>query len=178
MIDELIRRASAQRLTNVKGVVGRWEDLRTGDFDLVLSALSPAVSDAENLMRMGSVTKRDCCYITAALGEEMKTRNELWEKVVGEFRPSSAYDVKYPLNVLMENGQRPDLKFISASFDTAVDANAAISNFQTYFEIFTEMDDVKRTLIKEFILDRSHDGIFHRKGRKVLAVMTWSPETT
>jgi SAM-dependent methyltransferase len=178
MIDELTGRASAKLTTNVEGVTGRWEDMSGADFDLVLSALSPAVSDAESLMKMGSVTRRDCCYIAPALGEEMKTRNELWEIVVGEFRPSHAYDVKYPLNILMENGQRPDLKFLSSSFDTAVDANTVISNFQTYFEIFTEMNDEKRAIIKDHILDRSHDGVFRKKGKKVLAVLTWSPGET
>lgn len=175
MIDELSARASAKGITNIEGITGRWEDMRGIDFDLVLSALSPAVSDAESLMRMGSVTRRDCCYITAALGEEMRTRNELWERLVGEFCPSHAYDVKYPLNILLENGQRPDLKFISASFDTAVDANIVIANFQVYFEIFTDMNDEKRATIRDHILDRSQGGIFHQKGRKVLAVLTWSP---
>ncbi|MBI0584427.1 MAG: methyltransferase domain-containing protein [Methanomassiliicoccus sp.] len=174
MIAELMERAKEQRSDNVEGIVGRWEDLGAGDYGLVLSALSPAVRDADSLLRMGSVTKRDCCYITAALGEEMRTRNELWEKVVGAFRPSHAYDVKYPLNILMEEGCRPDLKHISASFETVVDADVAISNFQVYFEIFTEMGDEKRAVIKDFILDRSEDGAFRRSGKKTLAIMTWT----
>ncbi|MDW5563941.1 MAG: methyltransferase domain-containing protein [Methanomassiliicoccus sp.] len=178
MIVEMTRKSSAQRMTNVEGIVGRWEDLSTGEFDLVLSALSPAVRNAEGLMKMGAASKRDCCYITAALGDEMKTRNDLWERVVGEFRPSHAYDIKYPFNILLEDGQRPDLKHISASFDMVADANVVIANFQAYFEIFTMMTEEKKAIINDYILDQSHNGIFHMHGRKILAVMTWAPVNT
>jgi len=173
MIEELNRRASAQGLKNVRGTVGRWEDMDGSDSDLVVCVLSPAVRDAKALLRMLSVSRRDCCYITAALGEEMRTRNELWQKVVGEFRPSNAYDVRFPLNILMERGLRPDLKHVSADFNTAARADVVISNYQAYFEIFTEMNEEKRTIVKDHILDRSENGLFHRKGRKVLAVITW-----
>jgi len=35
------------------------------------------------------------------------------------------------------------------------------------------MNEEKRTIVKDHILDRSENGLFHRKGRKVLAVITW-----
>jgi SAM-dependent methyltransferase len=175
MIHELSGRADEKRLTNVEGTVARWDEFGIGGFDLVVSALSPAASNSEGLMKMGSTSKRDCCYIAPARGKEMNARNDLWERVVGEFRPSFAYDIKYPFNILIEAGERPDLKHISASVETEVDADVAISNFQTYFEIFTEMDDEKRAVIRDFVLDRSEYGIFRKKAKKVLAVMTWSP---
>ena len=175
MIAELASKASMRRLANVEGLPGKWEDFQACDFDLVVSALSPAVCDAEALLKMEKASKRDCCYVTASPGDEMRTRNELWEMVVGDYRPSHAYDVKYALNVLMENGARPDLKHVSAAIEMTVDAEVAISNYQTYFEIFTQMNDEKKGIIKDYIDDRSEDGLLHRKVKKALAVVTWSP---
>lgn len=175
MVEETVRRARQSGLHNVTGKIGRFDDVLPNNYDLVLTALSPAVRDAEALVRMGISTRRDCCYITAALGEEMKNRNELWEKVVGKFLPSWAYDIKFPLNVLLENGERPDLKFVSAMSDTVCEPNVAITNFQCYFGIFTEMNEGKRRIVEEYVLDRCEDGKFRKKARKSLAVMTWSP---
>ena len=175
MILELTRRASAQGLGNVSGRTALWEDVEGESYDLVVSALSPAVRDGAALLRMGRCSRRDCCYITASSGEEMRIRNELWEKVVGEFRPSSAYDVKYPLNILLEKEERPDLRFLSARVSLDCDAQELIRNYQVYFEIFTIMDQEKRQAIADHILERSEGGRFRKQVRKVLAVLCWSP---
>jgi SAM-dependent methyltransferase len=175
MVAELMKRASASGLGNVIGRTALFEDTVGESYDLVLSALSPAVRDASGLVRMGRCSRRDCCYITASSGEEMRTRNELWERVVGEFKPSSAYDVKYPLNVLLERGERPDLRFLSARLTLDYDGRELVRNYQVYFEIFTAMDQAKRQAIADYIMERSEDGRFRKQVTRILAVLCWSP---
>ncbi len=173
MTDEMLRQAQLSGLDNVDALVVRFEDLALGKYDLVLSALSPAVRDSAGLSRMERFSRRHCCYITSSYGEEMRTRNELWELVVGKFNPTYAYDISYPLNILLSERKRPNLKFISDLVRISLESEMVIRNFHSYFSIFVNMTPEKRMLIRDYIESRTKEGIFTREFKKVLAVMTW-----
>jgi len=173
MTEEMLRQAQRVGLNNVDAMVIRFEDLGIGKYDLVLSALSPAVRDYAGLSRMERLSRRHCCYITSSYGEEMITRNELWELLIGKFSPTYAYDVSYPLNILLSERKRPNLKFVSDRVRISMDSEMVIRNFHSYFGIFIEMTPEKRLLIRDYIEQRSSQGIFVREFKKDLAIMTW-----
>ncbi|QLH74545.1 MAG: class I SAM-dependent methyltransferase [Methanomassiliicoccales archaeon] len=177
MIQELESRAKRKGLSNVRTILRDWNDPTPlpQQYDLVISGQSPAIKDAAALFKMGACSTRHCCYTTASWSDEMQIRNELWKRLIGPFTPSSAYDIKYPLNILLESGVRPDLKFITGKTEVALDPQTVVRNYISYFEIFTVMDEERSSIVKDYIMERSQEGVLWKKASKILAVMTWSP---
>jgi len=175
MLDVLSQECKARGLENVRPLCRSWEraNIEKG-YDLVLAALSPAVSTATGLFAMEKASRSKCCYITACVSNWMKTRNELWEMVVGEFVPSDAYSIKYPFNILLETGRLPDLHHITATVEVDFPSRQVIDNYVRYFRIFTAMDLAKVKAIEDYIGSRSQGGVYTRRTDKCLCIMSWN----
>lgn len=174
MIATLMAEAQRRGLFNLDAITQRFEDAAIcQDFDLVFCGLSPAVRDAATLRRMENCSRGRCALVTFGGGSEMSTRNELWELLVGEFRPSNPYDAVFPLNVLRQWGREVEMEKFAEDVVVSADPEVVISNYEMYFSIFTEMDRAKKQSLRRYVLERCQDGIFIREFRRTLALLCW-----
>jgi SAM-dependent methyltransferase len=174
MLDVLMKECKKRSIRNIEPLCSRWEDEKIeGKYDLVLAALSPAITTASALFSMEKASRSKCCFITSCPSEWMNVRNELWEEVVGEFHPSDAYSVKYPLNILLEAKRRPDLHHFTAKVKTKLPAQEVVDNYVRYFSIFTVMDEKKIGRVRDYIYSRSSGGTFSKEAEKCLYLLKW-----
>ncbi|MFA5313402.1 MAG: class I SAM-dependent methyltransferase [Methanomassiliicoccales archaeon] len=171
VLDEECRRRD---IKNISTVHKDWlEHSDDKGYDLVLSALNPAIKTSGDLLRMESAGRSRSCIITACPSNWMGTRNDLWTKVVGEFLPSDANSVKYPLNILLESQRDLELFRVTADTETRFRSQKVIDHYTSYFGIFTDMTPEKRQIVKEYVLSRSKDDIFISRRRKCLNMLCW-----
>lgn len=177
MLNHLAEYSGFLGLNNVECELNRWEDSDAAGFDFALCSMSPAVRDYEMLLKMEASANR-CCYITTYSDQSGPPahglRNRLWEQVFGgPMAVVSAYDVKYPLNILLERGISPEIKMIHASSSSSMTSDEAFDEYVAHFSIFTEMDDEKKEIVRRFISENEEGGILRQESKYVLAVMTW-----
>lgn len=175
MLIALRNEAFARGIDNISTVHRSWPDFpEMNRYDLVLAALTPAVRTAEGLFAMEIASRSKCCFITACPCEWMDLRNELWRKVVGEFVPSDAGSIKYPLNLLLEADRRPELYFVAADVVERNSEMELIDHYLRYFRIFTDMTSEKEEVVRERISSQSQDGIFTIQGSRCLYLLCWT----
>lgn len=103
----------------------------------------------------------------------MSLRNDLWEKVVGKFVPSDASLIRYPMNILLDEGRSPVLLKIEDHMETKSPPQKVIDHYLDYFRIFTDMTQQKENIVREHILSQTTDGYFISRGTRCLHILCW-----
>lgn len=174
MLDRLAAGSLERGLENISTCHATWEDYDGGSYDMVFSSLSPAVRDHRTLMKMEDHSKEYCCYVTARGCTAGMHRNELWQKIYGKkLENSGAYDVVYPLNILLEEGRSPDLRFFRNEADHVSRTEDMVSEYTEYFSIFGEMTEDIRERIKDHFQDVDENGVCYDRYTTDLAVLSW-----
>lgn len=174
MLSALTAEAARRNLTGISAVAAGWEKFSSdGRYELVFSALSPAIRDSAALRKMESCSARSCCLITFGQAPQYGPRNDLWDLIVGERPATSASHYSYPYNVLREWDRNPELEIFDLVREKYVPVEQLIRQYATYFRIFTEVDAEKKRLIREYLEERSEGGLFQVQNRAKIAVISW-----
>jgi SAM-dependent methyltransferase len=174
MLETLRQECGRRGIANITTLLSPWkEHSAPGAYDLVFASLSPAIRSGEDLMAMERASRDRCCLIVPCPSDTMATRNELWELVVGEFRPSDAYSAKYPLNVLREKGRDPVSHRVTGEVEYRRPTEDVIDHYLRYFRIFTEMTPEKEERVRRHFLHRSVDGFDIGRSGKCLELICW-----
>lgn len=174
MLDTLLDEAQHQGLSNIIPFCQRFEE--TGfkrEFDLTFASFSPAIRNAENLLKMHQASRGYCCLITSSGAENFRVRNELWELVLGEPFHSSAYHIIYPFNYLYSCGFRPHLRFLKSSVFYEEPVDTLIDWYEHYFKMFVELDTVKRKIIRHYFENLAMDGMVKTQTERTISIMWW-----
>lgn len=180
MLDKLGEEAARNRIGNLELRLGGWEDVPPERcYDLAMCVRSPAIRDRRGLLKMEEVSGRDCCYIAGvSKREEGKEWRDLWELADGtlpmrEIENKVSYYVINPLNILLEEGRYPDLRFFFDTVDYWLDPGMVISNLKKSVQVHAELTRDKEISIEDRVLDRCEHGRFHVHGVRGLAVLMW-----
>jgi len=174
MLDQLNMECAKRKICNIMTIDANWDTFeKTPKYDLVMSALSPAVRTKEDLFEMEKISKERCCLISPCPSNWMTARNDLWTSLVGEFVPSDPYSVKYPLNILMENRRDLELFRVAAETETMFPSDEVVEHYTNYFSIFTQMTAEKIGIVKQYVESRSDDGVMRLKRFKCLNILCW-----
>lgn len=174
MLEVLEEECSARSIENIETTLCSWEDFDgKKSYDLAFTALSPAIRSRKDLLAMEKASRSRCCLVTSCPSDWMSLRNDLWEKVIGKFVPSDASSIRYPLNVLLDEGRSPILLKLEDKIETKSPSQNVIDHYLDYFQIFTDMTQGKVNIVREHILSQANDGYVISRGTRCLHLLCW-----
>ncbi len=177
MIETLWEEAQTLGLSNIIFLCKRWEEsFFAKEFDLVFASFSPAIRNAESLLKMNQASRKYCCLITSSDAESFRVRNELWERILGEPFDSSAFHIIYPFNFLYASGFRPQIRFFKKEVCYEEPAEVVIDRYEHYFRLFIKLTPPKKKIIRQYFEGMIHEGIVKTYEEKALAIMWWKVE--
>lgn len=177
MIDIVREKAQHQRFSNITFLCQRWEESYfSKECDLVFASFSPAIRDAESLLKMNQASRRYCCLITSSEEETFKIRNQLWERIFEEPFHSSSFHIIYPFNFLYASDFRPQVRFLNHRICYEEPVDVVIDRYEHYFRMFIELTPRKKKKIRHYFEALTHDGIVKTHETKAVAIMWWSVE--
>jgi SAM-dependent methyltransferase len=176
MLSMLAEEAKRRDLSNIDTVLTPWSDYDgTTKYDLVFTALSPAINGPDMLLKMENISKRSCCYM--AFGDDRFTglRNEIWELITGRSRKGDRFNISIPFGLLLSMGRRPNVKFFDKTTREERQSVDDIVSMQVDFlKTFIEIDDEKKSLIREYVRSKADNGILRFGHSRSLVALYWN----
>lgn len=177
MIDALMKEARRQRLSNISPLCQRWEESHfSKEFDLAFASFSPAIRNAEGLLKMHQASRSYCCLITSSATENFKVRNEIWERIFREPFHSYGFHILYPFNYLYASGFRPQIRFLKKDVCYEEPVDTLTDRYENYFRMFIELTPSTKKIIRQYFEDMACHGIVKTDEEKAIAIMWWSAE--
>ncbi|SDE12076.1 SAM-dependent methyltransferase [Sporomusa acidovorans] len=151
-----------------------WNDLPSEpSYDIAFAAKSPAINDYDSLMKMTKIARKFCCLIGFAGRHTLELRHLLWEKLLQEPAPAPSFDIIYPLNILYQEGYRPNLSFYSYSNSEQEPLNYLWEHYTRYFSMLGVSGPDVEAGIHSFLQERAVDGYCTEKSATTVGVMWW-----
>jgi SAM-dependent methyltransferase len=177
MLDILKHRASAEGYENITYSNERWETYSPSrSYDLVFSSFCPATCNLGSILKMESISNRQCCMITLAPGSNKDIYMELCGELSGRGLSNRAYDALMPLGVLHEMGRDPRMELFSVENDGRTNERELERSLISYVGCFMKIGDRQRDIIKERVARVSQGP---RSEKIEVAMVLWdSPNAT
>ncbi|WP_094605216.1 hypothetical protein SPSIL_032890 [Sporomusa silvacetica DSM 10669] len=151
-----------------------WSDLPSEPaYDVAFAAKSPAINDYNSLMKMTRVARKVCCLIGFAGRQDLDLRRLLWEQLLKEPAPGPSFDIIYPLNVLYQEGYRPNLTFYSYSHTEQEPLVYLLEHYTRYFAMLGVSGPNVEDSIRGFLQERAIDGLCIEQSNTTVGVMWW-----
>lgn len=176
MLDTLRETAHTTGLSeNICCLQADWRDIAPEPaYDVTFAAKSPAIYDYDNLMKMMKTARRTCCLIGFAGQHDLNLRRLLWEKLLGELAPAPSFDIIYPLNILYQEGYRPNITFYSYSQSHDEPLDYLIPHYIRYFAMFGINGTFVEDNIRSFLENRATNGMCTEQTATTVGVMWWN----
>lgn len=178
MLNVLQGEAARRGLNNIRTVQSRWEDYEGDEkYDLVFTALSPGVTGPETFLKLERFSSRSCCYIGFGEASNNELGEKLWELVMGSPMKNHGFNVTYPFNLLHSIGRRPCVRFFEQKSMVSEPCDELIDSNIEWLGLFTDMDEAKREIVREYVHSISKSGYYRHNARQSLVALLWdAPE--
>jgi len=175
MLSSLQKEARQKGLANVKPLEKDWgESSFQKEFDLVVAASSPVISNRESLLKMNSAS-REWCLFTCPAGSPSRTlRHQLWEEIMGKKMEGRSFDISFPFNILYLEGYFPRLDFETLHYCYFENSERVFQNYRSYFQIFDKKGPSVDSIIERCVKSWSHNGYVEERISYKMAVMWWN----
>jgi ubiquinone/menaquinone biosynthesis C-methylase UbiE len=176
MLDELVKRASAGGIRNIRTVCSSWENYRgRKKYDLVFSSFCPGVDNPQALFKMERMCRRSCCYITSGSVGQPGYMYELWKMLTGECSHLSKNDDFYAFNILYEAGRMPNVRSFHHHSQKILSQEEIVSNALLYFEMLMPLDEKQKRMIRGYVSSHLPEDTEEGADRS-LHLVYWQPE--
>lgn len=175
MLSTLVAEAKRRSLANISPVHSPWQNYGSEEkFDLVFTALSPAIKGPDMLLKMERISRRSCCYV--AFGDDRFTglRNELWDLITGQHRQGDRFNISIPFGLLMSMGRKPNVRFFESTPERAQQVDEIVSTHVSFLRTFVEIDDEKLKLIKAYVQSKADNGTLKAEPGQSLVALYWN----
>ena len=175
MLSELAGEAKKHKLANITPILMPWEKYEgTEKYDLVFTALSPAITGPDLFLKMEKSSRRSCCYI--AFGDDSFTglRNELWKLITGKDRKANPFNISIPFGMLMSMGRKPNVKFFDNISLQPKSVEEIISTHVEFLKTFAEINDEKMKQIREYVKAKADSGTLEYHTGQLLVALYWN----
>ncbi len=177
MLSTMMVEAENRNLRNIKPVKSAWDQYAVrGKYDLVFTALSPAIKGPEEFLRMETCSSRSCCYITFGEEEQSRTRSDLWKILTGGEKGKKEFNISYPFNLLMSMGRKPNVRFFDYESEEKMAVDQLIEYYVKFFNNFIRMDEKNIERISKHINSISVEGYCDNWSKKSLVALFWDVE--
>lgn len=173
-LETLTRRALARGLAPVDTVLSAWEDYRgEGAFDLVFSAMCPAICNLDELRRMEACARRACCIVTVGRGSVDRQRKAMMSEL--GIRPSGglATEALHYYNALYLMGRQPNVWCLTRRSTSEITYETLMRRYPVYFEAFGVERDVSREFLEGYFERNERGGVLHDEHVMNYAMVYW-----
>lgn len=175
MLDTLSEQATKANLGgSISTMLADWQDIAPEPaYDITFAAKSPAINNYDSLMKMTKVARRACCLIGFAGKHDIGLRRFLWEKLLNEPAPGPGFDIIYPLNILYQEGYRPNLTFTTYGQTTQEPLDYLIDHYIRYFAVMGIAGNEVENNIHRFLEAIAVDGYCAETSETSVGIMWW-----
>ncbi|MFA7150088.1 MAG: class I SAM-dependent methyltransferase [Candidatus Methanomethylophilaceae archaeon] len=145
-----------------------------GRYDIVFSALCPAMNDPSSILKMEEHAERDCVYLSS-INDEKTIHLEICDRIGKDFS-FEGYNTEYPFRFLKEMGREPEMKVFSERFESKMSAEKMIESEIRALSNYSEIPGLRDT-VEETVLSHAVDGIIHTVGSIRMGLLIWKPIT-
>lgn len=161
--------------TNINLKCSAWEEFEPeGKFDLVFSAMCPAICDEEQLLRFEAMSRKSCCLLTVMRGSYERCRSDLMKELVRERGGGMVTEAIHYLNVLYLMGRKPSLKSWTCEYTTEEDVGELLERYKIYFGIFGVDECVSVPHMKKYFAEHAKDGKITDEHKINYALIYWN----
>ena len=173
-IEVLKNKAVSANLRNIEPYTISWEEyLPIEKFDVTFSSMCPAICNLEELERMESITRRQCCLIAVTRGSYDKHRMRMMKELQLKPKGGMTTEAIHYINVLYLMGRQPNVRCFTRTSRHRVDVETFLEQYLNYFPIFgMEKKDAEKYL-KRYIAENAVNGQIEDESRHNLAVISW-----
>lgn len=171
-IDDICKKESIRNIDTLQSDWLRCE--HAGRYDIVFSALCPAMNDPSSILKMEEHAERYCVYVSS-INDEKTMHLEICDRIGKDFS-FEGYNTEYPFRFLKEMGRRPELKVFSERFESKMSAEEMIESEVEALSRYSGIPGLRNT-VEEVILSHAEDGIVHTVGEIRMGLLTWKPFT-
>ncbi|MCX8034400.1 MAG: class I SAM-dependent methyltransferase [Thermodesulfovibrio sp.] len=141
--DEMLKILKEQTMiydvVNIETYKNFWHEIdidRTGfrkKFDIVLSAMTPAIKTLEDIIKMENCSKKWCIYIGWGRKRENTIKSEIFKFHGVDLKPPSG--VLMIQNILNEKGRKPHIEFYETSWQWKGSIEEALDDISGFLEL-------------------------------------------
>jgi methylase of polypeptide subunit release factors len=174
MLDVLKQEADKRQLRNIEVRLTDWHDISgQKEYDLVLAANCPAISDRKNLFKMNDLSRRYAMLICYAGKVETSLRHALWREIMSEEMQGQGFDISYPCNILYREGFYPHLSFVEQGYRYLEKTETVFKNYCLYFKIFGQEGARVQQILDRCLAKRETGGLIEESMSYRLALLWW-----
>lgn len=150
MLKILTEQIKIHNITNVEVYKNFWQEIDIDklkfrkNFDIVLSAMTPAVKTTEDLIKMENCSKNWCIYIGWGRKRENLLKSEIFRLHGIDFKPPNGVLKIY--KILNEIGRKPYLEFFETSWQWQGTIEEALEDIENFLELQKVKPDTKKIL--------------------------------
>lgn len=177
MLSELTKAMERSRIGNIVPVECDWETGSIeGRYDVVMTSLCPPTNTPESLMKMESVSKGKCVYISS-INESASTHVRIWNGL-GKDYSFAGYNTQYPYEYLRGLGRDAVLRtyaqvnHIDVPYETAL--NDEIGRFSQYGRSGSEVRGIAENVLRPLCTD----GRVIYDHEMKMGMLVWTPKIT
>jgi ubiquinone/menaquinone biosynthesis C-methylase UbiE len=173
MISRIKGICEKESIHNIDTSQSDWLQYENGTgYNIVFSALCPAMNDPSSLLKMERYAD-ECCVYVSSINNVKTIHSEICDKIGRDFS-FVGYNTEYPFKFLKEIGRKPVLKTFSENFESKMPAERVI---ELEMEALSRYNDIPglRTIVEKAVLSHAVDGIVHTMGKVRMGLLIWEP---
>lgn len=174
-MEVLRRRAEQDNIQNINTILKSWEEFSRSNkskFDVVFSAMCPAICSIEQLLKMEAFSRRHCCLVAPVRGSYDKHRKEMMK--ILEIKPKGMVtEAIHYMNILYLMNRQANVKTITVLEKSRLTEKEAIERYSVYFKIFGISEEQSSVFVREYFKKNEKDGFLEEKSCLKLALLSW-----
>lgn len=175
MLNRLESKCLETKTSNIEHIHSDWTVYESARrFDVVFSSLCPPLNCPEQILRMESLSRRFCVYISSMNDDAGSVHMEIW-KALGRDYTFNGYNTEYPYRFLISKGRAPVLKVFETSSPSEKSVEDVVRFEMEKFSAYMDTDNGTERIIKDVVEAHAEDGVVHYDGRKKLGLLIWAP---
>lgn len=177
-IEVLRERCAGTHTENLTALCASWNDGRPGDaWDLVISAMCPAICNPEELLAMEACARETCVLVTVMKGSADKYRSQMMREL--NLRPEGMItEYSTYLDVLRAMGRDVTVWTMERFTKRNTSLEELLWQFPTYFEIFGMEQEASVSYLKSFFEKHQENGFLADETQMNVAMLVWKPVCT
>lgn len=141
-------------------------------FDLVFASMSPAVNDAETLLKMNTVSRKHC-FMSGFVYREDKIKNYLINKLGWEIKKYPPSNIYYAFNILWQKGIYSDIAYQDREWTKNWPLEQAVEIYSYQLRSFSSDQLQLQEKIKRYLEEISNEGMVEENMKAKTAWLYW-----
>lgn len=166
----------AKKVRGLRAIRGDWKTFDTdARYDLVFTSFCPATHSLASMMKMESLSSRDCCMVAKLRGKDSDFEREAWSKLTGHRVDVGGLNLECPMKILDALDRDWDVEAFPATLRASLDPEDAAKRYAMHFGSFIELTPPFVGMLGEVV--RSHlspNGRFEVVNEIEVGALHWS----